>query len=63
MNIKNNDLGTEGLADAMPTPSEVNAKETKAILVAKHEARNEGQLSGPFTTAESLINHLRQAKP
>lgn len=38
-------------------------KETKEILAAKRESRKAGMLSGPFTTAESLITHLRKAKP
>jgi addiction module RelB/DinJ family antitoxin len=46
-----------------PEAYRFNAAETKEILTAKREARKTGQLSGPFTTAESLITHLRQARP
>lgn len=40
-----------------------NTKETKEILAAKREARKKSQLSGPFTTAEALVSHLRKARP
>jgi hypothetical protein len=40
-----------------------SVRETKDILAAKREARKTGRVSGPFTTAESLIAHLRQSKP
>ena len=38
-------------------------KETKEILAAKRESKRAAHLSGPFTRAESLITHLRKAKP
>ena len=50
------------LADE-PEAYRFSAKETKEILAAKRESRKAGGLSGPFTTAESLITHLRKAKP
>jgi antitoxin component of RelBE/YafQ-DinJ toxin-antitoxin module len=50
------------LADE-PEAYRFSAKETKEILAAKRESRKAGVLSGPFTTAESLITHLRKAKP
>ncbi|MFM7181323.1 MAG: type II toxin-antitoxin system RelB/DinJ family antitoxin [Verrucomicrobiales bacterium] len=40
-----------------------SAKETKEILAAKREARKKNQLSGPFTSAEALVGHLRKARP
>jgi len=50
------------LADE-PEAYRFSAKETKEILAAKRESRKVGVQSGPFTTAESLITHLRKAKP
>ncbi len=46
-----------------PEAYRFNARETKEILAAKREARKAAKLSAPFTTAESLISHLRQARP
>jgi DNA-damage-inducible protein J len=46
-----------------PEAYRFSARETKDILAAKREARKTGRVSGPFTTPESLITHLRQAKP
>jgi DNA-damage-inducible protein J len=46
-----------------PETYRFSARETKDILAAKREARKAGRVSGPFTAAESLITHLRQAKP
>jgi addiction module RelB/DinJ family antitoxin len=46
-----------------PEAYRFSAKETKEILNAKRESRKEGMLSGPFTTAESLMSHLRHIKP
>ncbi len=47
-----------------PEAYRFSTKETKDILAARREARKAaGKVSGPFTTAESLISHLRQAKP
>jgi DNA-damage-inducible protein J len=46
-----------------PEAYRFSAKETKEILAAKRQARKAGKVSGPFATAESLISHLRQAKP
>jgi DNA-damage-inducible protein J len=48
---------------AEPEPYRFSAKETKEILAAKRESKKAAQLSGPYTTAESLITHLRKAKP
>jgi len=45
-----------------PEAYRFSAKETKDILTAKRESQKAGMLSGPFTTAESLITHLRQVK-
>lgn len=50
------------LADE-PEAYRFSARETKEILAAKRESKKAAQLSGPFTTAESLIRHLRQVKP
>lgn len=46
-----------------PAPDRFTAKETKEILAAKQESKKAAQRSGPFTTAESLIRHLRKAQP
>ena len=46
-----------------PDAYRFSARETKDILAAKREARKSKGVNGPFTTAESLITHLRQAKP
>ena len=46
-----------------PKAYRFSARETKDILAAKREARKAGRVSGPFTTPDSLITHLRQAKP
>ena len=46
-----------------PEAYRFSAKETKEILAAKRESKRAAHLSGPFTTAESLITHLRKAKP
>jgi hypothetical protein len=46
-----------------PEAYRFSAHETRDILAAKREARKAGKVSGPFTTAESLTSHLRQAKP
>jgi DNA-damage-inducible protein J len=46
-----------------PEAYRFSAKETKEILAAKRESKKAAQLSGPFTTAESLMSHLRQVKP
>jgi len=46
-----------------PEPYRFSAKETKEILAAKRESKKAAQLSGSFTTAESLITHLRKSKP
>jgi DNA-damage-inducible protein J len=46
-----------------PEAYRFTAQETKEILAAKREARKTKQLSGPHMTAESLIRHLRQARP
>ncbi len=43
-----------------PEPYRFSAKETREILAAKREARKAADLSGPFTTAEDLICHLRK---
>lgn len=43
-----------------PEPYRFSAKETREILAAKREARKAADLSGPFTTAEDLIRHLRK---
>ncbi len=50
------------LADE-PEAYRFSARETAEILKAKREARKAGQLSGPYTTAEALITHLRKAQP
>ena len=46
-----------------PEAYRFSTKETKEILAAKRESKKAAQLSGPFTTAESLITHLRKVKP
>lgn len=46
-----------------PKTYSFSAKETKEILAAKREAHKAGKVSGPFSTAETLIAHLRKAKP
>jgi DNA-damage-inducible protein J len=46
-----------------PAPYRFSTKETKEILAAKQESKKAAQRSGPFTTSESLIRHLRKAKP
>jgi addiction module RelB/DinJ family antitoxin len=46
-----------------PEAYRFSAKETKEILNAKRESRKAGMLSGPFTTAESLMSHLREVMP
>jgi|GEM_PF-6271948 hypothetical protein len=60
---KNKAVEAEVLANAPSVLSQFTAKQTKEILAAKREARKVGQLSAPFITAESLMTHLRQAKP
>jgi DNA-damage-inducible protein J len=42
-----------------PETYRFSARETKDILAAKREERKAGGVSGLFTTAESLITHLR----
>ena len=59
-------VATHSIPFALAEEPEVyrfSARETKDILAAKREARKAGQVNGPFTTAESLITHLRRAKP
>jgi DNA-damage-inducible protein J len=59
-------VATHSIPFALAEEPEVyrfSARETKDILAAKREAKKAGKVSGPFTTAESLITHLRQAKP
>lgn len=46
-----------------PEAYRFSARETKEILEAKRESRKATQLSGPFTSPESLISHLRKARP
>ena len=46
-----------------PEAYRFSAKETKEILAAKRESKKAAHLHGPFTTAESLITHLRKARP
>lgn len=46
-----------------PEPYRFTERETKEILAAKWEAKKAGNVSGPFTTPEALISHLRKAKP
>jgi DNA-damage-inducible protein J len=46
-----------------PEAYRFSARETAEILKAKREARKAVQRSGPYTTAEALITHLRKAQP
>lgn len=46
-----------------PEAYRFSERETKEILAAKREARKGAKVSGPFTTAESLITHLRKTRP
>ena len=45
-----------------PETYRFSARETKEILAAKRESRKASNVSKPFTTAESLINHLRKTR-
>ncbi len=46
-----------------PEAYRFSERETKEILAAKRESKKAAKVSGPFTTAESLITHLRKARP
>lgn len=42
---------------------EFTASETEEILQARQESRKREELSGPFSTVDGLMAHLRQVRP
>ncbi len=45
-----------------PEAYRFSARETEEILASRREARKPGRVSGPFSSAESLITHLRKPR-